>query len=166
MTLVDKEIITMGLIAACMGVIVISIIALYYWWITKKNKNHNRAAVHYPVMFSIGEEVTHIKNGKKYEIVGLPTDYILEGTCEPAYTYLAEDDRIWVRSQEEMEDGRFISTNWHKQKTKMEIIDMRVRDIPVAVERRKSRMPKADNVAGTLPITNGGRGDIVVSSKE
>jgi hypothetical protein len=35
-----------------------------------------------------------------------------------------------------MEDGRFIKSPWPEQLRKMEIINMRVSDIPVAIDRR------------------------------
>lgn len=61
----------------------------------------------HPIKFQIGQEITHVKTGGKYIIRGLPDQYIIEATGEPAYAYLGSV-KIWVRCQSEMEDGRFV----------------------------------------------------------
>jgi hypothetical protein len=61
--------------------------------------------------FRMGEEVRHKKSGGIYIITGLPNEYVLEHSREPAYTYLMKDGRTCVRSQTEMEDGRFVSVS-------------------------------------------------------
>lgn len=64
-------------------------------------------------MFALGDHVKHTK-GMTYRIVGLPSEYRIEETNEPAYAYRAWDPKaktligpIWVRSAAKMEDGRF-----------------------------------------------------------
>jgi len=59
--------------------------------------------------FEAGDHVEHLKSGGHYRILGTPDIYQLEATGESAYAYrkTAEDARIWVRCQTEMEDGRF-----------------------------------------------------------
>ena len=60
-------------------------------------------------LYPSGTYLEHVKSGKVYRVVCGPTSGLrLEGTNSPAYLYKGEDSRIaWVRSQEEMEDGRF-----------------------------------------------------------
>ncbi|WMC09535.1 hypothetical protein PU634_10445 [Oceanimonas pelagia] len=59
--------------------------------------------------FSVGDLVRHVKTGGCYHIRGLPDKHRLEATGEPAYLYEAvSDGLIWMRSQAEMEDGRFV----------------------------------------------------------
>jgi len=58
--------------------------------------------------FYYGQKVKHVLTGGIYKIVGLPDEYVLANTRIPAYAYKMEDGRICVRSQIEMEDGRFI----------------------------------------------------------
>jgi hypothetical protein len=65
-------------------------------------------AVNGTFKFRVGEEVRHTKGGI-YIITGLPSEYVLEHSREPAYAYMMADGRICVRSQAEMEDGRFES---------------------------------------------------------
>lgn len=58
--------------------------------------------------FGINWNVRHLKTGGIYKIKGLPANYRIEATGEPAYAYLdEEEDKVWVRPQAEMEDGRF-----------------------------------------------------------
>jgi hypothetical protein len=57
--------------------------------------------------FLEGTEVRHIKSGGIYLITGTPHEFVIEATREPAYAYLMPDGRTCVRSQAEMEDGRF-----------------------------------------------------------
>jgi hypothetical protein len=59
--------------------------------------------------FRLGEEVKHVKTGGIYIIVGLPNEFVIEATREAAYAYLMPDGRTCIRSQTEMEDGRFES---------------------------------------------------------
>jgi len=54
--------------------------------------------------FKIGSRVKHLKTGHIYYVTGYG---IIEATLENAYSYLAPDNRIWFRSQQQMEDGRF-----------------------------------------------------------
>lgn len=64
--------------------------------------------------FHTGQRVVHMRSTCTYEIIGTPDRYRLEATGEPAYAYTSgKDQDIWVRSQTEMEDGRFeaIATN-------------------------------------------------------
>lgn len=61
-----------------------------------------------PFMFAVGDKVTHQKTQMTYVIEFLPDEFMLEATNEPAYGYRAVGGtRVWVRSQLEMEDGRF-----------------------------------------------------------
>jgi len=60
-----------------------------------------------PVKFRINDVVEHIKSGGMYVVAGLPTEYVIEATREPAYAYRMADGRICVRCQSEFEDGRF-----------------------------------------------------------
>ena len=47
--------------------------------------------------FEVGQIVKHVKTGGIYHIIGTPKD-----------NYRLEHNPIWVRSQSEMEDGRFV----------------------------------------------------------
>lgn len=60
-----------------------------------------------PFKFRINDVVEHIKTGGQYVVAGLPSEYVLENTREPAYAYRMADGRICVRCQKEFEDGRF-----------------------------------------------------------
>ena len=69
--------------------------------------------------FVLNDHVKHTK-GMQYCIVGLPTDYRIEETNEPAYAYRAWDPNaktligpIWIRSVTKMEDGRFTKVSNH-----------------------------------------------------
>jgi hypothetical protein len=57
--------------------------------------------------FAVGDEIRHIKSGGMYIVMGTPNEYVIEATREPAYAYLMPDGRICIRSQAEVEDGRF-----------------------------------------------------------
>jgi len=57
--------------------------------------------------FTHFEKVLHVKTGKEYHIRELPSSLRLEATDEPAYSYTDGNGTVWVRSQKEMEDGRF-----------------------------------------------------------
>jgi hypothetical protein len=59
--------------------------------------------------FRLGEEVKHVKSGGIYIVCGLPNEFVIEATREAAYAYLMPDGRTCIRSQTEMEDGRFES---------------------------------------------------------
>lgn len=60
-------------------------------------------------IFSKGVAIKHIKSGGVYLVVGTPDEnYRLEATNTPAYVYRGKDGVIWLRCQEEMEDGRFV----------------------------------------------------------
>ena len=73
--------------------------------------------------FRNGEHVRHLKTGEVYVVVGTPSDgYIIERTLEHAYCYkkrdpknIVEMNRKWIRSQTEMEDGRF-AVDGHEQR--------------------------------------------------
>ena len=61
--------------------------------------------------FVVGDLVEHLNSEHLYRIIGTPENYRLEADGNPAYAYQLEGSRdpvvIWVRSAEEMEDGRF-----------------------------------------------------------
>lgn len=60
--------------------------------------------------FSLGQRVRHVKTGRVYRIVDLPSRCRIEATGAPAYSYClvgGADITLWVRPQSEMEDGRF-----------------------------------------------------------
>jgi len=63
-------------------------------------------------LFELNQDVIHVKSKGMYKIVGLPDYYRIEATYEAAYAYVGIDEGacpvIWVRSQKEMEDGRFV----------------------------------------------------------
>ena len=55
-----------------------------------------------------GSTVEHVKSKKRYIILVVPAACRIEATNKPSYVYKAIDDIImWVRPQDEMEDGRF-----------------------------------------------------------
>jgi hypothetical protein len=64
-------------------------------------------------LFGVLSVVRHIKSGGLYVIALLPDLVKVESTAEPAYGYRALSSNgavsgpLWVRSQTEMEDGRF-----------------------------------------------------------
>jgi len=60
----------------------------------------------YPIKFGLHDTVRHQKGGH-YEICGLPDELVIEETGEPAYAYRGPDQRVWIRAQSKMEDGRF-----------------------------------------------------------
>lgn len=60
--------------------------------------------------FLHGHRVRHIASVKVYRIVDTPNRCRIQATGEPAYSYCLDrggDITLWVRSQTEMEDGRF-----------------------------------------------------------
>lgn len=62
-----------------------------------------------PFLFGSFDSVTHLKTGGVYVICGLPSEYVIETTSEPAYVYYKEGgQKKYVRSQAKMEDGRFV----------------------------------------------------------
>lgn len=62
-----------------------------------------------PFLFNLGDNVIHVKTEGSYIVVGLPDEYTIEETGEPAYVYHKKGSRRkYVRSQSLMEDGRFI----------------------------------------------------------
>jgi len=58
-------------------------------------------------MFRLGQEIKHVKTGAIYIVSGLPNQFVIEHTREPAYAYLMPDGRTCVRAQQFVEDGRF-----------------------------------------------------------
>ncbi|TQV69669.1 hypothetical protein FKG94_23025 [Exilibacterium tricleocarpae] len=60
-------------------------------------------------MFKPGQQVKHLKSGGIYEIIALPTEErLLEHNAQPFYEYKSIDTGVrWLRTQKEMEDGRF-----------------------------------------------------------
>jgi hypothetical protein len=58
--------------------------------------------------FQKGQKVRHVKSGHIYFIHITPDKLRIEASGEPAYAYGAGTiGDAWVRSQSEMEDGRF-----------------------------------------------------------
>ena len=57
-------------------------------------------------LFQERDTVLHLKYGHKYGIIGTPRRYRIEATNTPAYAY-TDGGEVWIRPQEEMEDGRF-----------------------------------------------------------
>ena len=90
-----------------------------------------------PNVFGIGDKLIHVKTGGRYKIVGLPANYVIEATREPAYAYLMPDGRVCIRCQKEMEDGRFIKANWESQNTEMRFDERRKETQPVSIDRRR-----------------------------
>lgn len=63
--------------------------------------------------FNVFEKVIHVKTGNVYMITGTPDMLRIEADNEPAYSYKKQgsngvNQTIWIRSQKEMEDGRFV----------------------------------------------------------
>ena len=72
--------------------------------------------------FNVGAMVRHLKSNTVYMIVLGPEEGVtLESTNEKAYLYRAlhgdTQNTLWVRSQEEMEDGRFEDAVPNPQRT-------------------------------------------------
>ena len=70
-----------------------------------------------PDKFLPGQRVQHVKTKRIYVISHGPRFIRIEKTGEPGYAYMldctnvavAEQDKhLWIRSQSEMEDGRFV----------------------------------------------------------
>ncbi len=61
--------------------------------------------------FDSESRVRHVKTGGEYWIEEVPERCRLESTGEPAYAYRGEDGILWVRSQVQMEDGRFVAAD-------------------------------------------------------
>lgn len=62
-----------------------------------------------PFKFRRHQHVKHYKGGE-YTIIGLPDEFVIEATREPAYAYRSNKfptAPTVIRSQTEMEDGRF-----------------------------------------------------------
>lgn len=63
------------------------------------------------VKYPRGSIVRHRKTKRRYRVVSDPEICRIEATDTPAYAYELEenhlDQRIWIRPQSEMEDGRF-----------------------------------------------------------
>jgi hypothetical protein len=58
--------------------------------------------------FKIGDVICHKRSGKIYTIVGDRSDNLfLEVNGEQAYAYM-DEERVWLRSVSEIEDGRFV----------------------------------------------------------
>lgn len=61
--------------------------------------------------FKVGSLMHHVKSQRHYVVLMTPADGLkLECTGAPAYLYAAQTpgESLWVRSQEEFEDGRFM----------------------------------------------------------
>ena len=61
-------------------------------------------------MFKFKDNVLHVETQEKYQITGLPANFIMTGSRLPSYAYKKLDDTSdvqFIRSKEEMEDGRF-----------------------------------------------------------
>lgn len=59
--------------------------------------------------FKAKELVLHLKTQRIYEIVMCQPMLYYEPTGEPVYVYKSiSDETVWVRPQEQMEDGRFV----------------------------------------------------------
>ena len=61
-------------------------------------------------LYPANTKVRHIKSGGTYLIVADPSTLRLEETITPAYAYKKAEGTsllIWVRPQDQMEDGRF-----------------------------------------------------------
>lgn len=64
----------------------------------------------YPLKFTLDDKVFHPKTKGTYVVTGLPGDYYIEATGEPAYAYRSlTGGPVFVRAQRIMEDGRFIT---------------------------------------------------------
>lgn len=59
-----------------------------------------------PILFPVGSRIRH-KKGGLYRVLATPDVCYIERTLEPAYAYIAAEGTIWIRPQQEMEDGRF-----------------------------------------------------------
>ncbi len=60
-------------------------------------------------IFKTGDILKHVKTGGTYEVIGLAT---IEATLAAAYVYKAQSNQtLWIRPQQEMEDGRFVVLN-------------------------------------------------------
>lgn len=67
-------------------------------------------------MFQRADLVRHV-NGTVYVILHTPDHVRIEATNEPGYAYVKHDEpgsTIWIRSQGEMEDGRFTKCGVHE----------------------------------------------------
>lgn len=67
--------------------------------------------------FHVGDVVVHVKTCQEYIILIDCSEGRLEETNEPAYAYrqfgrngFPNDTRVWFRSADKMEDGRFVKT--------------------------------------------------------
>jgi hypothetical protein len=61
-----------------------------------------------PIKYVINDVVEHIASAGIYVVAGLPTEYVIEATREPAYSYRMADGRKAVRCQVEFEqEARF-----------------------------------------------------------
>ena len=71
-----------------------------------------------PIKYAVRQVLIH-KKGDSYVVTGLPGEYRIEATGEPAYAYrkLGPDGRTavgckWIRAQSVMEDeGRYTATD-------------------------------------------------------
>lgn len=62
------------------------------------------------MLFKGLQRVEHVGTGNIYRIQRVPDDRLLEHSVDPFYEYESiEDGQIWIRSQSEMEDGRFVA---------------------------------------------------------
>lgn len=63
-----------------------------------------------PPMFPRGSFIKHVKTQGLYTVMIDPSYARIEATLDPAYGYVGSNHNtatLWIRSQHEMEDGRF-----------------------------------------------------------
>lgn len=75
------------------------------------------------------DQVIEISTEDMYQIVFTPNECIIEASRKPSYEYKRSDDaynkdrRVFIRPQDEMEDGRFVTPKqWVSSKLKPEVL--------------------------------------------
>ena len=59
--------------------------------------------------FYVGQILEHLKTRDTYMVLNTPDNVRIEATNAPSYIYMhIPTMQIWVRPQDEMEDGRFV----------------------------------------------------------
>lgn len=61
--------------------------------------------------FEIESRVRHTVTRQEYWIEATPDRCRIEATGEPAYAYRSETGVLWISTQDEMEDGRFVAAD-------------------------------------------------------